>query len=345
MGEIIEKIKSVKTFCLELPLAKRMKEIRNREMKSISGGFCFSLATYFLNFSVKLSIFACLLSFSNVGNRFNARNVYVVISYYNLMGHSVLKCWPRSVSDAREAKTFVDKLQEFLQSRDNIFPKFHFNDKISRHEDANVGDKFNETMKLLETPSANEQYSENPTIFMRNVRLTTRSRNVSDFRCDYLELKDPKTYCVLGLFRSTEKSFFEVILGEIEVDSGVIEINGGISYASRIPCVIPGTVRENIVCGEAFDDERYKTIIGICKLEKDLEVMVEGDGSFIDESTENECFKAKINVARCLYKGADIYVFDDPFEMISAETSKHIFDRAIKTLLKVREKNISICDY
>jgi ABC-type Mn2+/Zn2+ transport system ATPase subunit len=78
------------------------------------------------------------------------------------------------------------------------------------------------------------------------------------------------------------------------------------------------------------------TIIRICKLEKDLEVMVAGDGSFIDESTENECFKAKINIARCLYRRADIYVFDDPFGMISFETAQFIFDKAIKILLKVR---------
>jgi ABC-type multidrug transport system fused ATPase/permease subunit len=254
MAEIIEKIKSVKMFCLEQPLAKRMKEIRNREMKSIGGSFLYSTATYFLNFLVKISIFVCLLCFFNAGNRFNARNVYVVISYYNLMGHSMLKCWPRSVADAREARALIEKLQEFLHSRDNIFSKCHFNDKISRHDDAKAEDKLSETIKLLEKATVNEQHADNPAVFMRNVRLTSRSRNASDLRCDYLELRDAKAYAIVGFSSSTEHSLLQTILGEIEVDSGVIEINGEISYASRVPCVMPGTVRENIVCGGAFDD-------------------------------------------------------------------------------------------
>lgn len=341
MAEIIEKIKSVKMLCLEQPLAKRIKEIRNREIKRIGGSFFYSAATYFLSFLVKVSIFVCLVSFSNAGNRFNARNVYVVISYYNLMGYSVLKCWPRSVADAQEAKALIEKLQEFLQSKDNIFTKFHFDDKISCHEDVNVTDKFTETMKLLEERK-NEQHSSNPGIFMRNVRLTMRSRNTFDLRCDYLELTERKTYGVEGFSNSAEDVLLQIILGEIEVDSGEIEINGKISYASQNLCVIPGTVRENVLCGEAFDDERYKTIIGICKLAKDLEVMAAGDGSFIDESMKNTSFKAKINIARCLYRHADIYVFDDPFREISFDTAKFIFDNAMKKLLKVRKKKASI---
>lgn len=332
MAEIVEKIKSVKMLCLEQPLAKRIKEIRNREIKRIGGSFFYSAVTYFLNFLVKISIFVCLVSFSNAGNRFNARNVYVVISYYNLMGYSVLKCWPRSVADAREAKAFIGKLQENLQSKDNIFTKFHLD------EDVNVTDNSSEAIKLLKDRK-NEQHSSNPGIFMRNVWLAMRSRNTFDLRCDYLELTERKIYVVEGLSNFAENLLLQIILGEIEVDSGEIEINGKISYASQILCVIPGTVRENILCGEVFDEERYKTIIEICKLRKDLEVMAAGDSSFIDESMKNTSFKAKINIARCLYRHADIYVFDDPFREIPLDTAKFIFENAMKKLLKVRKKS------
>lgn len=335
MNEIVRKIKSVKMFCLEQPLAKRVKEIRNREMKSIGRSFFCSAAICFLNFLVKISIFVCLVSFFNAGNRVNARNVYVVISYYNLIAHSVLKCWPQSAANAREVSVLIEKIQTFLQSRDNIFSKVYFEDKISCHDDANATDKFTETIKLLEKRVENEQHSGNPGILMRNVWLASRNQDTFELRCDYLELTETRIYGVEDFTNAEKASFFQIILGELEVDSGEIEINGKISYASQSPCIISGTIRENILCGEAFDDERYKAIIEICKLRKDLEVMDAGDASLIDESTKNLNMKLKINLARCFYRDADIYVLDNPFGKLSFETSKFIFDNAIKKLLKV----------
>lgn len=335
MGEIIRKIKSVKMFCLELPLTKRIKEIRNREMKNIGSGFLYSAATYFLNFLVKISIFVCLASFSNAGNRFSSRNIYVVISYYNLIAHSVLKCWPRSVTNAQEVSSLIEKIQEYLQSRDNIFSKFYFVDKISHHEKTNVKDECTKTIKLLEKCFVNEKHCGNPRIGMRNVQLASRSQDTFELRCDYLELMETKIYGVEDFSNYEKDFFFHIILGELEVDTGEIEINGKISFASQSPCIITGTVQENILCGEALDDERYKTIIEICKLRKDLEAIDAGDGFHIDESTESLSFKAKINLARCLYRNADIYVLDNPFEQLSFDTSKFIFDNAIREFLKV----------
>jgi ATP-binding cassette, subfamily C (CFTR/MRP), member 4 len=333
--EIIQKIKSVKTFCLEQPLAKRIKKIRNLEMKNIGRSFLYSSAVCFLNFLVKISIFACLASFSNAGNRYNSRNVYVVISYYNLIAHSVLKCWPRSVANSREVTFFLEKVQEFLQSRDNVFSKFHFVDKTSFHEDVNSTDKFSESVKLLEKRVVNTKLCGNSGISMQNVLLASRSEDTFELRCDFLELKEPKTYGIEDFTNFAKDFLFQIILGELEVDSGEIEIKGKISFASQSPCIIPGTLRENIVCGEAFDNERYKAIIDICKLRKDLEVMDAGNGCCIDESAKNLSFKAKLNLARCLYRKADIYVLDDPFGTFSFETTKCIFDNAIKKLLKV----------
>lgn len=331
VSEIVRKIKSVKLFCLEQPLAKRIKEIRKREMKSIGRSFFYSTTVYFLNFLVKLSIFICLVSFSDDGNCFNARSVYVVILYCNMIASSVLKCWPRSLTNNREISHLIETIQEFFKSDDEVSTKFLSDNRISQHEGEEAADKFQETLKLLEIRVENEKHFNTPGILMRNVRLAARSQDTFELKCDYLELNEAKVYGVEG-FKSS--SLLQLFLGELEIDSGEIGINGKISFASNVPCIMSGTIRKNILCNEAFDGEKYKAILEVCKLEKDLEAIDAGDASLIDESTQNTILKVKINLARCFYQSADIYILDDPFEKLSFETSKLIFEKA-KRLLKV----------
>lgn len=47
-----------------------------------------------------------------------------------------------------------------------------------------------------------------------------------------------------------------MILGELELDAGEVSINGSLSFASQEPWLIEGTVRQNIVFVEPYDEDR-----------------------------------------------------------------------------------------
>jgi ABC-type multidrug transport system fused ATPase/permease subunit len=47
-------------------------------------------------------------------------------------------------------------------------------------------------------------------------------------------------------------------------------------YNSQEPWTFAGSVRENVLFGSPFDEEKYKKVLHVCALEKDLELFPHG---------------------------------------------------------------------
>lgn len=56
-------------------------------------------------------------------------------------------------------------------------------------------------------------------------------------------------------------SFLHVILGELPLLSGKVSVQGKIAYAAQEPWVFSGTVRENILFGEPFRENKYSEVV------------------------------------------------------------------------------------
>ena len=80
-----------------------------------------------------------------------------------------------------------------------------------------------------------------------------------------------------------QTSLLHAILGEIPTHSGIIEINGSISYAPQDPWVFSGSVRQNILFGQPFDEDRYIRVLRVCALEYDLKVWEQHDDTLVGE--------------------------------------------------------------
>lgn len=131
-----------------------------------------------------------------------------------------------------------------------------------------------------------------------------------------------------------------VILGELPILSGTSLIEGRVAYCSQEPWIITGSIRQNIICGNEFDLERYHQVIRAAALQKDFEQLPQRDSSIIGEGgvSLSGGQKARVNLARCLYVDADIYLLDDPLSAVDTHVGSHIFQKAIKGFLhgKVR---------
>lgn len=73
--------------------------------------------------------------------------------------------------------------------------------------------------------------------------------------------------------------------------------------------------------------ERYREVVRICCLEKDLEMMEYGDQTEIGERGINLSGgqKQRIQLARAVYQDCDIYLLDDVFSAVDAHTGSEIF--------------------
>lgn len=88
---------------------------------------------------------------------------------------------------------------------------------------------------------------------------------------------------IIGPVGAGKSSLLQAVLRELPLESGSINQNGTISYASQEPWIFAGTVRQNILFGGAFDKERYDAVIKACALVKDFEQLANGDRTLIGE--------------------------------------------------------------
>lgn len=108
------------------------------------------------------------------------------------------------------------------------------------------------------------------------------------------------------------------------------------SYASQETWLFEGTVRSNIVFIEEYNQKRYKEVVRVCGLERDFKLMPNGDMTIVGERgiSLSGGQKARINLARAVYKEADIYLLDDPLSAVDAHVGKHIYQECVQQFLK-----------
>lgn len=140
---------------------------------------------------------------------------------------------------------------------------------------------------------------------------------------------------IIGPVGSGKSSLVNLLLKELPIKSGEMKINGTISYSSQEPWLFSGTVRQNILFGENYDEKRYAKVVEICALKSDFLQFPYGDKTLVTEKGKSLSGgqKARINLARCVYKKADIYLLDDPLSAVDTNVGKHLYEYCIREFL------------
>ena len=143
---------------------------------------------------------------------------------------------------------------------------------------------------------------------------------------------------IIGEFGSGKSSLFNAILNNLDILNGndkKIFLNGSVAYVPQKPWILNETLRNNIIFNKPYDEKKYNTIIDICQLQPDFELLQEGDLTSISDKGDNLSGgqKMRLSIARAVYSDADIYLFDDPLSALDADVGKLIFQKIIKEYL------------
>ena len=153
-----------------------------------------------------------------------------------------------------------------------------------------------------------------------------------------LLVKKGEFVAILGPTGSGKSSLLNAIMNNFNIYSGKgsIILNGELSYCSQQPWVMTDTLRNNILFFKEFQEEKYNKIISICQMEHDLQLLPYGDQIEINSTSSNVSGgqKARISLARCLYKDADLYLIDDPFASIDSKVGNKMFKEVFCEYLK-----------
>lgn len=141
-------------------------------------------------------------------------------------------------------------------------------------------------------------------------------------------------YAIVGDSGCGKSTFLKTLLKQIRPLSGRIMINDqdmafineeslfeGISYASQIPVLLEGSLKENIVLGNPFSEEKLENLYQIFpKL------------SLMEANKEKEFSQGEqkiVSLARTMYKEAVVNLFDEPDANLS-DANVTAFEQAIK---------------
>lgn len=139
---------------------------------------------------------------------------------------------------------------------------------------------------------------------------------------------------VMGSVGAGKTTLLNVILGEMAI-AGECVVNGRVSYASQEPWLFEGSIRDNIVFVDDFDEQRYRDVIRVCALHQDFRFLLNGDRTIVGENGTSLSGgqKARVNLARAIYRQADIYLLDDPLSAVDANVGRHIFEKCVEEYL------------
>lgn len=311
-------------------------------MSAIKGG-AYVRATLLSFFMVsRISIFLSLVSYVYFGNIITARKVFIATSYFNVLNESMVHFWPLAITFVSEGYISVQRVLEFLMISEEK-PKHQkeespTNEKKESFKQMN-GHIQNPDEKELKVTRRFHNYHDTvkPRILMSNVTASWTTKGAEpNPGLENVDLSITHGLTtIIGPVGSGKTTMLQVILGELEIDGGQLHIDGVLSYASQETWLFEGSIRQNILFIEPFDEARYRKVVKVCALEKDFELFPYGDSTIVGERgiSLSGGQKARVNLARAIYKKAHIYLLDDPLSAVDAHVGRHIFDKCIRGFL------------
>ncbi|KAG0220544.1 P-loop containing nucleoside triphosphate hydrolase protein [Mortierella sp. GBAus27b] len=141
---------------------------------------------------------------------------------------------------------------------------------------------------------------------------------------------------VVGAVGSGKSSLLNALVGEMRKTDGTMEYGGTIGYCPQSAWIQNATVKNNILFGLPEDEERYRRVIKDCALERDIQILPDGDQTEIGERGINLSGgqKQRVNIARAVYFDADIILLDDPLSAVDAHVGKYLFKNCIMGALQ-----------
>ncbi|KAF8896584.1 P-loop containing nucleoside triphosphate hydrolase protein [Infundibulicybe gibba] len=347
--EVLGAMRVVKYFCYEIPFLQRISDTRKRELRGIN--LIQNSRSANTAFAYSIPVLAATLAFvtyTHTTEGFDVAVIFSSLSLFQLLRQPMMFL-PRALSANADARNALKRLKLVFYAEvmgEVAFP-------VDRNQELAL--KVENVTFEWEAPSDSGGTGKGKSESLRSSESTINTPfQVRDIN---MEIPRGSLVAVVGRVGSGKSSLLQGLIGEMRKTRGHLSFGGKMAYCPQSAWIQNATLRDNILFGQAFDEDRYWRVIEESCLVPDLHLLPNGDMTEIGEKGINLSGgqKQRVNIARALYYDAEIILFDDPLSAVDAHVGTALFHNAILRSLRAQGKTVilvthalhflSKCDY
>ncbi|RUS27682.1 P-loop containing nucleoside triphosphate hydrolase protein, partial [Jimgerdemannia flammicorona] len=340
MNEVLQGVRQIKFFAWEKQWTKRI------------------LATPNVSLRNQLSFDLAQLE----GKDLTPAIAFTSITVFNELRFA-LNILPEAVMDGLQALISVRRIEKYLQE-----PEIEYttsSDVSTLHSESKIG--FDDATiawdypsSAAETANTNDAPSTQKSFILKDVNL---SFPIGELSVVCGATGAGKTLLLLGLLGETRIIKGQAFCPRTPVFEGDLYDDGGNESTSKI-YIAPenwiqqdamafvaqtawlqnASIRDNILFGLPYNEQRYLDVLDACALTKDLDIFEDGDETEIGEKgiTLSGGQKQRVALARAVYSRAGVVVMDDVLSAVDAHTARHIYEKCLMGPLLAGQRRTQI---
>ncbi|KAI2643619.1 multidrug resistance-associated protein [Xylaria nigripes] len=330
-NEILQNIRIIKYFAWEERFGKIVNEKRRDELGALRNRYIvWALAVAIWNTVPVVITFFSFLMYTKI----ERKPLYPSIAFTAISLFLLLRIPLDQLGDmlahVQEAKVSVDRVEEFLKEDETEKYDQLGRDNVDEHGRKVIG--FRDATFIWGSKDA---VAADGSLAFRLLDLNI------DFKIGKLNL-------IAGPTGSGKTSMLMALLGEMTLTSGRVFLPSGLSreevrpdpatgladtcaYVAQTAWLVNGSIKENILFSSPYDEKRYKDVLVACALERDLEILDNGDETLVGENgiTLSGGQKQRISLARAVYSNSQHLLLDDCLSAVDSHTAKWIFHNCV----------------
>ncbi|EJU01052.1 ABC protein [Dacryopinax primogenitus] len=353
LQELLGGMRVIKVFCYEIPFLERVTSIRHEELKGVWKISIIRAANQALAFSVPvLAAVLAFVTYSLTGHDLDPAIIFACMSLFQLL-RQPLMFLPRALSAITDASNALERLRgvfmaETMDGALTIDPDLKWAVRVEhaefRWETVFTGEQQEdkEGSKKGKKNKADRELKEKEKEVAKDGDKERPPDEPFALRDVNLSIPRGQLVAIVGPVGAGKSSLLQGLLGEMRRTKGTVTFGGAVGYCAQTAWIQNATLRENVLFGQSWDEDRYWKAIHDASLLADLEQLPDGDLTEIGEKGINLSGgqKQRVNIARALYYDADIVALDDPLSAVDAHVGRALFANAILGALKARGKTI-----
>jgi ABC-type multidrug transport system fused ATPase/permease subunit len=330
-NEILQNIRIIKYFAWEHRFNTIVNEKRRAELAALRKRFIiWAAAVAVWNTVPVLITFFSFLVYTVIEKKplypsvaFTAMSLFMLLRYpLDQLGDMI--------AHVQESKVSIDRIEEFLLEEET--------EKFEQLGLDNVDENGRRVIGFRDATfiwGGKNVVSDDGSMAFRLLDLNI------DFRIGELNV-------ITGPTGSGKTSLLMALLGEMTIMQGRVFLPGGRSredvhvdpetglaetcaYVAQQAWLVNGSIKENILFSAPFDEKRYRDVIVVCALERDLEILDNADETLVGEKgiTLSGGQKQRISLARAVYSNSKHLLLDDCLSAVDSHTAQWIFNNCI----------------